>query len=582
VVLKFGSSVLRTPDDLPRLVSEVYARWRHAHPIVVVVSAFRGRTDELLELAARVGDRGRSLPALVGLGEQEAAAALALALERAGLPVRLIDPSRVGIIAVGASLEADPVAVDPWHVLAPLEAGEIAVVPGFVARDPHGEPVLLGRGGSDLTAVRLAHTLGGEAVLLKGSGRVYEWDPAEAGPAPRAFRTLSYADALALGDRVLQPRALRHARELGIAVRVVGLGEDPLGDAGTLVNGAPTTFDHHDAPGPAGARPLRIALLGLGAVGLGVARRLAGDADRFEVVGALVRDAGRPREGLPTGIRLHDDPEPLLDASPDVVVELLGGTDPARGLIERALRQGSAVVTANKALLAMHADRLETLAREHGTHVLHSGAAGGALPVLELARVARRAGRVVRVRGILNGTTNFILDELLPGGAFEEVLRDARRRGYAEEDPSADITSLDAACKIVLIARELGGPVPTLGSIQRDRLTASTRVRYPNAVVRQVAELVLADGEARASVLLRPLPDSDPLSRIRGVRNAIEFTLADGRKLTATAAGAGRWPTTEAVYADLLDVLRHRTLSDRHGLSIDLAADRPPVRHDAH
>ncbi|TVS08399.1 MAG: hypothetical protein EA423_01535 [Phycisphaerales bacterium] len=241
VVLKFGSSVLRSPADLPRVAAEIERRRdRGRTPVVAIVSAFRGRTDELLAGAgtrSRFDTGGPALASLLSVGEIEASALLALEIERAGIHAELVPPERVGVIASDACIEGEPVQTDPRWVLGALRRAGVAVVPGFVSRTRDGRPALLGRGGSDLTAVCLAAALGARCVLVKDTGAVHEWDPAEGGPAPKRFATLTFEDALALGDRVIQPRAIRWAQRLGRPFTVAGLGAD----GGTLVGAERTT-----------------------------------------------------------------------------------------------------------------------------------------------------------------------------------------------------------------------------------------------------------------------------------------------------------------------------------------------------
>lgn len=573
-VVKYGSSVLRGPSDVPRVVSDVYRRWRRGERVVCVVSAFRGRTDELLArhdgLAPVTEAPTHALAELAGVGEVEAAAAVAVALERAGLPVRLVRADEVGIVAEGDPTEAEVVGVRPGVVREALDAGAIAVVPGFVARTGDRRSVVLGRGGSDLTAISLADALDVEAVLVKDVGAVCEWDPAElsdGGPSPRRFERLSYAEALALSDRVVQPRAIEHARRLGRGFSSVGVGAD----RGTAVGAGPTRLG--GAWRSERSRPMRVGLLGLGAVGLGVARRLALEPERFELVGALVRDAGRERTGVPEGVPVTDDPGRLLRESPDVVIELIGGVEDARVLTLAALARGAHVVTANKALVALHGDRLHEAAESAGRRIGYSAAVGGVLPVLELVALARSKGRVRSVRGVLNGTTNFVLGAIAKGADLETALREARGLGYAEADATADLSGWDAAAKLSLIGRALGVALDP-DAIEREALTAEREV---DADVRQVAALDLeydADGgatardSARASVRLAPVPRGGRFAGLRGPENAVEIELENGEVLAASAAGAGRWPTTESVFADVDALAR-----DVAGVGAD-AADR--------
>ncbi|MGP1272049.1 MAG: homoserine dehydrogenase [Phycisphaerales bacterium] len=550
-VLKFGSSVLRTETDLPEVVRALYQRFRSGIPAVAVISAFRGRTDELLALADRIGAESPSAPALIGLGELEAAAAVTVALERAGLPAQLIDPQQIGITAEGDPLESQPVRTDAVAIRRALEAGAIPVVPGYVARNRAGRPVVLGRGGSDLTAICLAHALDADAVLIKGAGAVYEWDPAERGPSPRRFHSIDYDDALALGDRVLQPRAIRYARDTATPFIVTGISDD----SATVVRHGPTRLVDAINPYIRTRRRTRIALLGLGTVGAGVAHHLAQRTDRVDLLGALVRDPARSRALTIEGLPLTTDPAHLLELRPDIVVETIGGTTVAHDLVAAALEAGAEVVTANKALLAEFGHQLHTLAARRRRRLLSSAAVGGALPVLELIARARAQGRITRVRGIFNGTTNFVLGRVALGDTLQHAIEQAQQRGLAEADPSADLSGLDAAHKLTLIARAAG--IHDFGHelVTRERIDADAAPINERATVKHIAELDLTNDEPAASVRLLALDPSDPLAAVDGPANAIHIHLDTGETVTARAHGAGRWPTALAVIADIDDLI---------------------------
>ena len=197
VVLKFGSSVLRDKSDLPLVVSEIYRRRRDGRKVIAVVSAFAGETDALIAEAASVGGaRSRHAPRIIALGEERSAALLAIACETAGLDALVLDARTLTLTAGGPVDDAHPENVDGALLQTALAARDVIIVPGFVALGPTGEPVLLGRGGSDLTAVFLASALGlGETTLMKDVDGVYDRDPNRERPRYRPSHLP--ADALA-------------------------------------------------------------------------------------------------------------------------------------------------------------------------------------------------------------------------------------------------------------------------------------------------------------------------------------------------------------------------------------------------
>jgi homoserine dehydrogenase len=482
IVLKFGSSALRSEADLPLAVHEIYREWRAGRRVLAVVSALGCTTDDLLKRAQQLGlpPQREGLAALLGTGETAAAALLTLALDRSGLPATLLDPIQMGLITVSRDGDGcDPVAVDVPRLRRELERA-IVVVPGFAGRDRADRPTRLGRDGSDLTAPFLALELGASC-----------------------------------SDRSVLSR-------------------------------------------PAGP-PLRVALLGCGTVGGGVLARLLARPDLFRVTGVAVREPNRDRfPVIPRHLR-SVDPAALMERGADVVVELLGGREPAHRLIARALDLGRHVVTANKALLASEVESLEARAARRGVSLRFSAAVGGALPALEAVRRAAAQGTVQSIVGVLNGTCNFVLDRCAAGATFAEAVALAREAGYAEADPTLDLDGSDAAQKLSLLAREAFGidlpweSIPRRGIADLDERAPAEALRRGRRV-RLVACAERVDGGLRANVQPMDLPPDHPFTRTAGAENALVVELADGERIELAARGAGRWPTTEAVMADLFDL----------------------------
>ncbi len=234
VVLKFGSSVLRTKDDLPSVVSEICRQSREGCKMVAVVSAFAGETDALIAEAAAAGAAGNSrhAPRLVALGEEKSAALLAIACEAAHLDARILGAHELSLSAGGPVDDAHPKSIDADRLLDELTRRDVVIVPGFVALGEDGTPVLLGRGGSDLTAVFIASALGlAETMLIKDVDGVYDRDPAKADGALR-YRLLDWQGAREVAGKLLQVKAIDFAASHDVAIRVRRLN----GDHGTLVS----------------------------------------------------------------------------------------------------------------------------------------------------------------------------------------------------------------------------------------------------------------------------------------------------------------------------------------------------------
>ncbi len=246
-VLKFGSSVLRSERDLPVAVAAVERERRAGHRVVAVVSAFGRTTDELLARAEQVGlpPRNEATAALLASGETVASALLALALHHAGVRAILLDPAQAGLRTAGDPLSAEPRAVDAERIHAALARG-VVVLPGFAGRDAAGATTLLGRGGSDLTAVFLACALGGDCVLFKDTDGLYTADP-NRHPTARRFAYASYRTATAVAAAAMQHRAVRFAAERGLVVFVTA----PGGGEGSWIGPGPDRL----APPAAAERP---------------------------------------------------------------------------------------------------------------------------------------------------------------------------------------------------------------------------------------------------------------------------------------------------------------------------------------
>ena len=315
-----------------------------------------------------------------------------------------------------------------------------------------------------------------------------------------------------------------------------------------------------------------IGLLGLGTVGAGVAAILATPAGRHPLVGELelrrvaVRDLKRPRTVELAAELLSTDPEAVVDdPAVDIVVEVMGGLEPARSLILRAIAAGKPVVTANKAVIARYGEEIAAAAARSGVYVLIEAAVGGGIPIIEPLKQSLGANRIQRVSGIINGTTNYILSRMAAeGAAYADVLADAQRLGYAEADPAADVQGGDAADKIaILTGLAYGGPVPreaipTEGIDQLDArdIAYADQLGY---VVKLLAVAQAMPGEQAEQLLdvrVHPtlLPKAHPLAGVNGVNNAILVEGDPVGQVMFYGPGAGAGPTASAVVADILNI----------------------------
>lgn len=322
------------------------------------------------------------------------------------------------------------------------------------------------------------------------------------------------------------------------------------------------------------SRPLSVALAGLGTVGAGVLRLLRENADLIAsragrpiaVTAVSARDRGRDRGLTLAGLRWYDEPEALADdAEADVIVEVIGGAEgPARALVERALAAGKPVVTANKALIAVHGAALAARAEASGAPLAFEAAVAGGIPVIKVLREGLAANRLSRISGILNGTCNFILTVMRERGReFAEVLAEAQKLGYAEADPAFDIDGIDAAHKLaILAALAFGRPVDFAAvHVEGIRAISALDIALAGELGYRIKLLGIARRTAsgiEARVHPAMVPAAAPIARVDGVFNAV---VAEGDfvgRVMLEGRGAGAGPTASAVVADLIDIARGR------------------------
>jgi homoserine dehydrogenase len=317
-------------------------------------------------------------------------------------------------------------------------------------------------------------------------------------------------------------------------------------------------------------RVVRVGLLGAGTVGAGVARILTEHASsiasrtgaRIELTRIAVRDLTRPRD-LPTDAVIGDDPAAVVEADDvDIVVEVMGGREPAGDLIRRAIALGKPVVTANKELIAHEGPELAALARAAGVDLAFEAAVAGGIPIIRPMRESLAGDRVTRVVGILNGTTNYILTRMTDEGAdFGDVLADAQAAGYAEADPSADVDGHDAAAKTAILATLAFDVAVHADDVYREGirdvsaadLRVAQRLGY---VIKLIGVANVVDGRVGMRVHPAMLPAAHPLASVRGVFNAVYVEADASGPLMFYGAGAGAMPTGAAVVGDLIDAAR--------------------------
>jgi homoserine dehydrogenase len=545
IVLNFGHSVLRSLEDYTDAASEIYRHYRQGQNVVAVTSAQGDQSDILMAEARRIGPEGRAknLPELIQLGERRSAALLALALERIGAPAFVRQARDLGLKAKGTYTDAELVGLNADQLHQDLKDHDIVVMPGYVAIGEKDRPVLLGQGGADLTALFVAQQIGAPALLLKDVDGVYARDPKQAGDSPQRYTHISWDKMAEVAAPLIEPKALAFAKANSQSFR---LGKP----------GIPLYTEIGAEDGALSASPkvkkLRIAMMGCGVVGGGVYRRVAAHPERFEIAKIMVRDIDKYIDQGYRPEELTTDFDALLDAKSDIFIDVSGGIEPALSHSKTMIENGVHVVSANKQAIAAGGRSLIELAAKKGAALMFSAAAGGGMPVLEMC--LRESGRITRVRALLNGTTNYMLGEISEGRSYEDALKDAQEKGFAEADPTADVGGADAAAKIRLVALLGFDEEIDLDDIPRDTIENFAPTEPPKGAIKRIAEVWRDINGFSTKLELKDLSLNNFIAQADGEEAHAIFDFEDGDQYRIRGKGAGRWPTTESVMADLFDI----------------------------
>jgi homoserine dehydrogenase len=313
-------------------------------------------------------------------------------------------------------------------------------------------------------------------------------------------------------------------------------------------------------------RRINLGVLGVGTVGGGVLGVLTAKGERLSralgaevrVKRALVRDLSKGRaEGVDPAVLTINPDEILADPDVHVVVELLGGEEPARGYIARALESGKHVVTGNKEVIAKHGYELLRIADARSVNLFFEASVGGGIPIIRVLRRDLIANDISQIQAIINGTTNYILTDMEQGRDYDDALRQAQALGYAEADPGNDVEGVDATYKLAILATLAFRTDVRPDAIHREGITAVSARDFRYArdmgyVIKLVASARLVDGEIEASVMPTLLPADHHLAAVKGVFNAVLIDGDEVDKLMLYGRGAGARPTSSAVLADVV------------------------------
>jgi len=337
---------------------------------------------------------------------------------------------------------------------------------------------------------------------------------------------------------------------------------------------------------------ITVGIIGMGTVGTGALRILRENAELIrhrvgvpvEVTKIAVRDVRRDRGiDIPASL-VTDQPSQIIDdPNIDIVVELIGGYEPARELILAAIAHGKHVVTANKALLAVHGPEIHAAARRAGISIGFEGSVGGGIPVIKSLREALAANRILSIYGIINGTSNYILTKMTEDErSFADVLAEAQRAGYAEADPTFDVGGIDTAHKLAILVNLAFATHIGLKDIFTEGITAISPldIDFGKALGYKVKLLAIAKmhgGKAEARVHPTMVPDEYPIAKVGGVYNAIQIVGDACGDIMLYGRGAGSLPTGSAVVGDIMDIARQILMEPSRKLPAGPSGDAGPV-----
>ncbi len=312
--------------------------------------------------------------------------------------------------------------------------------------------------------------------------------------------------------------------------------------------------EHVRKSGGGPARRLRVGIAGLGVIGEGAALRLAEETDDYELCATLVRDRHKPRSSNLKDLRVYTNGRAFLSECPDVIIDALPNSEVGRSLIKTALEQGVSIISANKQAIAGVLKECHELARKNEVRFAYAASVGGGAPMVETVRETSSDSDITSLTAILNGTVNYILSAVADGAAFDDAVHAAQEAGFAEPDPSADLSGDDARAKISILAYEAFGKEVELDAVEVEPLTAERAAFFADtgSVWKQISTLERLDGAGLSARVQFKRVDDDPFFRaVKGEGNALRVETASGDISTCEGLGAGRAPTVDSLFADL-------------------------------
>lgn len=547
-VLKLGSSVLATPEDYFKVTHEIFRWIREGYRVVAVVSAMGSTTDLLLaEANATVAEPlPETLASYLATGEWLSAARLGLALDKAGVSVRVLDSAGLGLRTVGSVLDAKCHELNVPQIKRFLLKNQVLVVPGFVGNDEVGGTTLLGRGGTDLSAIFIANKLNAShCVLLKDVDGLYTCDPARFPSQAKRFETVSYEDVLSLDEGIVQHKAVSFAQEVSCAFSVGSL----LSPQPTTVSSGPSRFSSVLEK----QNPLSIFIAGDNPLAGVLNHQLGQFPDLFSVAFSGSNALGALKEKLPF---MHQRP---------ILVDLNTGAGQGFSLGKATLETGGGFISANTACMAEYGLPLKRIAQSLSLPFSCNAAVGGTVPILETLRGLTGNGQIRRMEAVLSGTCNLILEQMMLKDSFDEALELAGQYYETQQDLEADVSGEGCLNKLLVCANMGLGlglkknqvAISSLGDLDPAWLPLA---REKGVKIRFLSILEVEPHGFKTQIQPTLLDGKHPLANLPGDYNAFLFHFRNGNKYLVKGRGTCAESLALAICGDLVHLFHAQSL----------------------
>lgn len=548
IVLKLGSSILAKPADYEVATHEIYRWIRKGYRVLAVVSAMGSTTDDLLEEAAKLNEdpKGELLANFLATGEWTSCARLGLVLDKAGIACKVLTSEALGIQTSGPVLDAVCQALDPTAIQEALAEVPVVVAPGFVGIHENGSPSLLGRGGTDLSAIFLAKQLAASrCFLIKDVDGLYDKDPHLYAESANRFEVVHYQDVLQLPEGIIQHKAVAYAKDCGMPFFLgSALGSNP-----TCVSASDSRFSTQQET----FKKRRVFAVGRREICLALQNLLEGLPQLFEEF----RFLDTPSAGQISKPETKALEEEMQRA--DVLVDLGWQAEFGLSFATLGLNLGKPVISANTACIATHGAALNQRSQSLGVPLMSHATVGGVVPILERLKARKGRGRIFKIEALLNTTSNVILERLSMGDSWSCAMEYVQRKGLTQPHVQSDIEGINGLEKLIICAN-LGLDLDLhKDAVQLENLELlATHLQESDfnwdVTLKQVCSLEMDPSYVRAGIQAKVLDTHHPLAHLKGDVSGFVIYDSEGGVEVLVGKGSGSFPVAQAVTADLIEL----------------------------